>query len=111
MLGSTITLDSSTELIIGVSDILQTPNQVYDKKAIIQFPSAQPATLEISTFDVETGMLNLTFAGETFKLSLGESRSFKQVGKDANPSTIITIITNYGQLAGIQPASPEGSWR
>lgn len=111
MLGSTITLDSSTELIIGVSDILQTPNQVYDKKAIIQFPSAQPATFEISAFDIETGVLNLTYAGDTFNLSPGESRSFKQVGKDANPSTIITIITNYGQLAGIQSVSPEGSWR
>ena len=111
MLHSTITLDPSTELIIGVSDILQTPNQVYDKKAIIQFPSAQPAPLEISAFDAEIGALNLTYAGETFNLSPGESRSFKQVGKDANPSTVITIVTNYGQLAGIQPVSPEGSWR
>ena len=111
MLHSTITLDPSTKLIIGVSEILQTPNQVYDKKAIIQFPSAQPATLEISAFDVETGVLNIAYAGETFNLSPGESHSFKQVSKDANPSTIITIITNYGQLAGIQPVSPEGSWR
>ena len=111
MLHSTIILEPTTELLVGVNTILKTPNQVYEKREIVQFPSMQPALIQISAFDAETGMLNLVYAGETFNLSPGENRTFKQIGSDSNASTVITIIANHGSLADIQPASPDGSWR
>lgn len=111
MLHSTITLDSTTEILIGVNTILQTSAQVYEKREIIQFPSAQPALIQVSTFDAETGTLNLVYAGEAFDLPPGESRTFKQVSNSSGTPTIITIATNHGNLADIQEVSSDGSWR
>ena len=111
MLHSTITLELTTELLIGVNTVLKTPNQVYEKREIVQFPSMQPALIQISAFDAKTGILNLVYAGEIFNLSPGESRTFKQFGSDASSSTVITKVLNHGPLADIQPASPDGSWR
>jgi hypothetical protein len=71
----------------------------------------QPVLIQISAFDVETGILKLVYAGEPFSLSPGESRSFKQIGSDANASTIITVVSNHGSLVDIQLASSDGSWR
>lgn len=111
MLHSTISLESTTELLVGMNIILQTPGQVYDKKEIAQYPSAQPALIQISALDLGTGILSLTYAGETFSLSPGESRSFKQVGRESNSSTIVTIVANHGSLSDVQTASSDGSWR
>ncbi len=111
MLHSTITLVPATELLVGVNTVLQTPGQVYEKRALFQYPSAQPALIQISAFDAETGMLNLVYDGEAFNLLPGESRTFKQVGSDFNTSTVFTIVSNHGILADIQPTSSDGSWR
>jgi len=111
MLHSTIALASTTELLIGVNTILQTPGQVYEKKSIIQYPSAKPDLIQVSAFDNETGMLNLVYDGEAFDLYPGESRTFKQVGSGSNTPTLITQVLNHGLLAEIQPTSPDGSWR
>ena len=111
MLHSTITLAPTTELLIGVNAILQTPGQVYEKKSIIQYPSAKLDLIQISAFDNETGMINLVYEGESFDLYPGESRTFKQVGSGSNTPTVITQVLNHGLLAEIQPTSPDGSWR
>ena len=110
-LHSTITLAPTTELLVGVNNVLQTSSQVYEKKTVIQYPSVQPSLIQISAFDTKTGMLNLVYDGEAFVLSPGESRTFKQVGSDSSTSTLITIFENHGILADTQPASPDGSWR
>ena len=108
MLHQTLTLESATGLLIGLNTILQTPGEVYEKREIFQFPSAQPALIQIVAFDAGTGFLKLVYAGNTFDLTPGESRSFKQVGGN---STVITIFSNHGSLADIQPISSDGSMR
>ena len=111
ILHSTITIESTTELLIGVNTVLQTPGQVYEKREIVQFPFAQPALIQISAFDAKTGILKLVYTGETFNLSPGESRTFKQVGSDSNASTVITVVSYHGLLADIQLTSSDDSWR
>jgi hypothetical protein len=110
-LQSTITLAFTTELLIGMNNVLQTPGQVYEKKALIQYPSAQSDLIQISAFDAETGMLRFVFDGEAYDLPAGESHTFKQVGSEPDTSTVITVVSNHGLLSDIQLTSPDGSWR
>lgn len=102
MLHSTITCEPTTELFVGVNNIFQTPNQIYEKKTIIQYPSAQPDLIQISFFDLETGIIKLVYADEAFTLSPGESRTFKQISNNSKAPMIILNITNHGQLIRIQ---------
>ena len=81
------------------------------KEKSVQFPSAKPDLIQITALDVETGTLNLVYASETFDLSPGESRSFKQVGSKSNTATVVTIISNHGYLTDIQEVSSDGSRR
>ena len=111
MLHLTATLESTTEILIGANTILQTPFQVYEKREIIQFPPAQPDLIQISTFDATSGTLNLIYAGAPFNLSPGESRTFKQGSNSSGTPTIVTIVSNHGNLADIQEVSSDGSWR
>jgi hypothetical protein len=111
LLHPTITVASTTGLLIGVMTVLQTPDQVYEKREIVQFPSAQPVLIKIAAFDAKAGTLNLVYADETYNLSPGESHTFKQIVGGSNTSTVITIIVNHGHLTDIQQVSPDGSWR
>jgi hypothetical protein len=111
LLHPTITVASTTGLLIGVMTVLQTPDQVYEKREIVQFPSVQPGLIQIAAFDAKAGTVNLVYADETYNLSPGESRTFKQIGGGSNTLTVITLIVNHGHLTDIQPVSPDGSWR
>lgn len=106
-----IILESATELIIGVNEIFRTPGQVFEKKEIVQYPSAQPALIQIVAADRASDRLTILFAGEQFGLAPGESRSFKKLRTDSNSSAVITIISNYGRPIEIQPFSSDGSLR
>lgn len=110
-LSSAINLETSTELFIGVATVLQTSREMYEKKEIIQYPSTQTTLIQISALDAETGILNLVYADETFSLSPGDSRTFKQVSDDSKTSTVITLVSNHGHLTDIRSISPDGSWR
>jgi len=111
MVHPTIAINLETALLVGVNAILQTPDQAYEKREIIQYPPGGTALIQISALDAETGTLDLVYVDETFSLSLGESRTFKQVGSGANNVTIVTIISNHGHLANVQMISSEDSWR
>jgi hypothetical protein len=111
MLHPTITQKSKTEVLVGVTSILQTPGQVFEKREIVQFPSAQPASIQIAAFNKNNGSIELVYKNENFSLSPGESRTFKQVGDGSNTLTVIASISNHGHLVDIQPVSFDGSWR
>ena len=53
--------------------------------------------------DTEIGTLTLAYGDQTFELLPGQSRSFKQIGDQA--AILITIVTNSGRLAAIEPLS------
>lgn len=110
-LRQTIVVNPSTELLIGITNILQTPNQEYTKREIVQYPSMQPVLIEVSAFDAETGAITMIYEGDEFNLLVGESRTFKQAGEHPKASKLITVISNHGPLAEIQPVSSDGSWR
>jgi len=111
MLASSIALDAKTDLLIGVINVLQTPDREYTKGEIIQYPSMKPTQIQIRTFDIKTGAITILYEGQEVELAPGESNTFKQVGSDTESLTLITKISNYGHLADIQPTSPDGSWR
>lgn len=110
-LHSMVALESKTEVLIGVTSILQTPGQVFEKREIVQFPSAQPASIQIAAFNKNNGSIEFVYKNENFNLSPGESRTFKQVGDGSNTLTVIASISNHGHLVDIQPVSSDGSWR
>lgn len=110
-LNETIVVEPETELLIGGATVLQTPNQEYEKREISQFPSMQPAVIQIIALDMEAGMLHLKYDNETFTLAPGESRTFKQTGDVSNATNVVTIVTNHGYIADIQLISPDSSWR
>jgi len=110
VLNQAIVVGPSTELLIGMTNILQTPDQEYTKREIGQYPSMKPALIQITAFDAETGTITVFYEGEEFALTEGESRSFKQVAKINIPS-VITVFSNHGQLEEIQSVSSDGSWR
>lgn len=111
MLHPTITQKSKTEVLVGLTSILQTPGQVFEKREIIQFPSAQPVLIHIASFDKDTGIINLAYGNESFVLSPGESRTFKQGGSNTKNLTLITIVWNHGRPTDIQMNLADGSWR
>ena len=111
MLHPTITLEPTTEVLVGLATILQTPGQVFDNREIVQFPSTQPTSINIASFDKNTEVIELAYGNERFDLSAGQSRTFKQVGDGSNTSTIITVISNHGRLTEIQQLSSDGSLR
>jgi hypothetical protein len=111
MLHPTIMLESKTQVLVGVTTILQTPGQVFENREIIQYPSAQPFLIQIAAYDVATDTLTIFYGDEKFELAPGEKRTFKQLGAGSNSSTKITIISNHGQLAEIQPTLSDGSVR
>jgi hypothetical protein len=104
-------VNPSADLIIGVVNILQTPDQEYTKREIVQYPSMQPALIQVVTYNVETGTITVLIGDEMFNLAAGESRTFKQIGDEPKTSTLITVISNHGQLEEIQYISSDGSWR
>ena len=57
--------------------------------------------------DADTGTLTLAYADQTFELSPGESRSFKQRGEGELAPIYLTTITNHGRLATIGPLPPD----
>jgi len=109
-LNQAIVLEQSTELLIGVETILQTPDQEYTKREIVQYPSMQPALIQIVAFDAETGTITILYESEMFDLTVGEGRTYKQVAKTDVPR-VITVFSNHGQLAEVQSVSSDGSWR
>jgi len=111
LLRPTIPASPTTELLIGVTTVLQMPGEVYEKRAIVQFPSAQPALFQILAFDAKAGTLDIDYAGESRTLSPGESLTFKKIGAGTKAPTVITLFVNHGRLADIQPLSPDGTER
>jgi len=110
-LNPTVALEPDTELLIGVVAILRTPNQEYEKREVVQYPSMQPALIQIADLDTGTNTVTILFDDEKLNLSVGESHTFKQAMGGSKTSTLITVISNHGQLAEIQPVSSDGSWR
>jgi hypothetical protein len=111
MLHPTITQKSNIEVMVGSTTILQTPGQVYEKKVIVQYPSAQPVLIRIAALDLATGRLTILYGDEKFDLLPGDSRTFKKSAGDSNTPGTITIISNYGFLKEIQPILIDGSVR
>jgi hypothetical protein len=111
MLRPTIALESKTQVLVGVTTILQTPGQVFEKREIIQYSSAQPILIQVAAYDMATDTLTIFYGDEKFDLAPGENRTFKQFGGDSNTSTVITIISNHGHLIEIQPILSDGSLR
>ena len=111
MLNPSIKLESTTELLLGIIQVLQTPDQTYEKREIIQYPSAQPVLIQVAAHDKVTDTLTIFYGDEKFDLAPGEKRIFKQFGGDSNTPGTITIISNHGRLTEVQPISSDGSLR
>lgn len=111
LLDPKITLELETQLLIGFVQALQTSNQAYDKREIIQFPFVQPAPIQIVAHDLGSDTLTIIFADEKFDLMPGEQRTFKQAGTGPNSPAVMTIISNHGQPAEIQLVFFDGSVR
>jgi len=110
-LNTAITLESTTELLVGIKTVLQTSREIFEKREIIQYPAEQSALIQTLTLDTESGKINLIYADETFSLSPGEGRTFKQVSDNSKTPIIVIMISNHGYLTGIQSVFPNGSWR
>jgi hypothetical protein len=95
----------TTEVLVGLASA-QVPNRPYVPSSLFLIPSAQEP-LQVVAIDSD-GTLTLSYAGQTFELRPGESRSFKQQTTDELAAIEMTTITNYGRLAGIGtlPADP-----
>ncbi|MEJ2487361.1 MAG: hypothetical protein P8Y68_16675 [Anaerolineales bacterium] len=109
-LQSSIEVDPGTQLLIGQNDILQTPDMTYERKGILQYPTETFTLMQVAGYEPDTGTLTLVYGGETFSLSPGESWTDKQVAEGGTP-TLITTVTNYGRLNGIETLTTDGSPR
>ena len=109
-LQSSIEVDPGTQLLIGQNDILQTPDMTYERKGILQYPTETFTLMQVAGYEPDTGTLTLVYGGETFSLSPGESWTDKQVAEGGTP-TLITTVTNYGRLNGIEVLAIDGSPR
>jgi hypothetical protein len=95
----------ATEVVVGVLSS-STPDRPYIASELFQLPSSQAAPVTLLTVDAESGTLTLAYAGQTFELGPGESRSFKDQG-DGEPSLVkMTTFTNHGRIeaVGLLPA-------
>ncbi len=110
LLHSSVVLDAGTELLIGENDILQTPDMTYERKVMLQYPTEQFTLIQVAGFAPDTEILTLVYGGETFSLSAGESWTSKEIAEGGTP-TLITVVTNYGRLTGIETLSNDGGSR
>jgi hypothetical protein len=109
-LQSTIEVDAGTQLLIGQNDILQTPDMTYERKVILQYPTQQFTLIQVAGYEPNTGTMTLNYGGVIFSLSPGDSWTDKQVAEGGTP-TLITTVTNYGRLNGIETLTTDGSPR
>lgn len=99
----------TTGVLVGLTPA-HSPTRPCVSGELIQLPSSPAAPFSLIAVDAATGTLTLAYAGQTFDLRSGESRSFKQKGI-GEPSVVeITTLTNHGPLAaiGLLPADPAG---
>lgn len=90
----------TTEVLVGLTSATM-PNRPYVPSELLQIPSSQTAPLSVMAVDAASGALTLEYAGQTFELQPGESRSFKQKGSGDLAVVVVTTITNHGRLAVI----------
>jgi hypothetical protein len=105
LLRSAITVAPTTEVVIGLTQVIQGPTGELVMGRLFQVPaSGTPplAVVDLAVADIEraTGRLRLHYSGETLELSPGQSRTFKRTLADQG-SVEITTITNRGRLAAI----------
>lgn len=101
LLRPSITIFPETKVLIGQTTVIQSPNQTLVRGELFQVPLSDTGLIKVIAVDAETGALTLAYGDQTFELHPGQSRSFKQTGDQA--ATEITIVTNAGRLASIEP--------
>jgi len=100
----------TTGVLVGLTSAT-TPGRPYVASDLFQIPPAgpaEPAPLGVVAVDAASGSVTLAYAGQTFELAPGQSRSFKQSGEGELALLEMTTITNYGYLAtiGLLPPDP-----
>ena len=100
-LQSSITIAPSTEVLIGLTTVIQSPNRTYVTGELFQIPSSETAPLTVVAIEAETAALTLTYGEQTFTLAPGQRRSFKQQGEGPAAAIETTVITNHGRLAAL----------
>lgn len=96
----------TTEVLVGLTSA-EVPNRPYLPSELFQIPSPEASPLGMIAVDADGETLTLAFAGQTFELRPGESRSFKQQGEGELAVVKVTTITNYGRLAAIDLLSAD----
>jgi hypothetical protein len=115
LLRSAITVAPTTEVLIGLTQVIQGPTGELVMGRLFQVPaSGTPplAEVDLAVADIEreTARLRLVYRGEILGLTAGQSRTFKRTLADQG-SVEITTITNRGRLAdmGSLPGERNGS--
>jgi hypothetical protein len=99
----------TAEILVGLTSATS-PGRPYVASDLFQIPAAEPAEpapLRMVAVDAASGTLTLAYAGQTFELAPGQSRSFKQSGEGELAILEMTTITNHGHLATIGPLPPD----
>lgn len=104
---SSVKILPTTEVLVGLMTA-KVPNRPYVASDLYQFPSPHPAPLSVVAIDADTGTLTLAYAGQTFELRPGQSRSFKQKVTGELALIQTTTIINHSRPAAIGslPADP-----
>lgn len=96
----------TTEVLVGLSSA-SVPGKPYFASDLFQIPCADPVPIHVMAIDTDTGVLTLAYAGQTFELDPGRSKSFKQGGGEEPAILLLTTITNYGRLERVGPLLPD----
>jgi hypothetical protein len=110
MINRAIELNPDTELLLGIRNILKTPNQNYEQQEIYQYPTIPDPILQILEINSNTHSIKFDYNEETFSLGAGETITIKET-RDTNPTTVVHVLSNYGQLLDLRWMSTDSSVR
>lgn len=110
MINPAIELNPDTELLLGIRNILKTPNQSFEQQEIYQYPTNPDPILQILEINSDTESIKFEYNQETFSLGAGETFTIKET-REPNPTMIVHVLTNYGRLLDLQWMSTDSSVR
>jgi hypothetical protein len=105
---ASISIPPETQVVIGVTTVIQEASQAQIHGQLYRVPPDDAEPVNLVVVEAETDVVTLNYAGETFVLAPGDSRSFK---RRAGECTILTGVTNTGRLASIGALSYEPGGR
>ncbi len=100
LLRPSVSLSPEAQVLVGWTTVIQGTSSRQVHGELHQVPPGDAGPVELLTVDTETGAVTFAYAGQTFQLYPGESRSLKRA---AGQATEITIVANTGRVASIEP--------